>query len=364
MSNRPLLLRLFPAPFRRWVKRKVRPYIDWIIQPSVEDWVKQHPSAAGDATVPNKYRFACEFMDSPFADAKYIPLFGDKDAYLLPKAAPDASSSPDGIPIPPKHLWVGYGDTPDVYLGVGKTNVDKMRAILAAQGCDIRPGQRVLDLGCAAGPMLRYLKEFQESCELWGADISSDHVHWCMQNFPRRYRWAVTTTAAHLPFEDRFFDLIYCGSVFSHMGEMCDTWLLELARVIKPGGTLYLTLVTKEAMHSYLTQWPAVGLSQDIRAAFAPEQINSDFDVMVVRRSPWMHAIYDLEFFKRKCEQAFDVLSVTPNVYTFQYALVLRRRETRPEDSETGPEAAHVVVRGVVRAPERAVSSNPVPHPG
>jgi hypothetical protein len=53
---------------------------------------------------------------------------------------------------------------------------------------------------------------------------------------------------------------------------------------------------------------------------------------MVVRRSPWMHAIYDIGFFKRMCEQAFDVLSITPNVYTFQYALVLRRRETRPED--------------------------------
>jgi ubiquinone/menaquinone biosynthesis C-methylase UbiE len=284
-------------------------------------------------------------MDSPFADAKYIPLCGDKDAYLLPRVIPDASGSPDGIPVPPQHLWVGYGDTQDVYLGIGRNNVTRMRELLAAQERDIRPGQRVLDLGCAAGPMLRNLQEFKESCELWGMDISSEHVHWCMQNFPGEYRWAVNTTAAHLPFEDRFFDLIYCGSVFSHMGEMCDAWLLELARVIKPGGTLYLTMVTKESMQSYLTHWPAVGLSQDVRAAFSQEQIDSDFVAMVVRRSPWMHAIYDIGYFRRKCEQAFDVLSITPNVYTYQYAIVLRRRETRPEDSQAVHEP-EVVVRG------------------
>src|SRR5204863_7451754 len=108
----------------------------------------------------------------------------------------------------------------------------------------------------------------------------------------------VTTTAAHLPFEDRFFDLVYCGSVFSHMGEMCDAWLLELARVIRPGGTLYLTVVTRDSLRSYLELWPEIGLSREVHAAFTAEQIESNFDAMIVGRSPWMHAIYDLGFFR------------------------------------------------------------------
>jgi ubiquinone/menaquinone biosynthesis C-methylase UbiE len=350
MDTRPFVLRLIPGPLRRWVKEKARPYGRRFIEAYFDHALvppAPPPSLPPLPTTEELGRFAKVFAYSPFAEGKCIPIFGDKQAYILPKAARDTAGSPDGIPVPPAQLWTDC-DSAEIHLRVGKDNTDRMRALLAASGCDIRPGQRVLDLGCAAGPMLRRLKDFKESCELWGVDISSEHVQWCMQNFPRDYRWAVTTTAAHLPFEDRFFDLIYCGSVFSHMGESCDAWLLELARVIKPGGTLYLTMVTKEAMQSYLTHWESIGLSKDVRAAFTPEQINSDFDVMVVGRSPWMHAIYDIEFFKRKCEQAFDVLSITPNVYTFQYALVLRRRETRPGDH--GAVGAEAVVKQAKRS--------------
>lgn len=274
--------------------------------------------------------FAIRFLDSPWAASKLIPMHADRTAFLLPKiGARSAGDSPDGIPVPPKHLWVGYAEEAARYLEIGRQNAERMRSLLSEAGCDIRDGDRVLDFGCAAGPMLRALNALDGSCELWGVDISSEHVHWCVQNFPARYRWAVTTTGAHLPFEDHFFDLVYCGSVFSHIGETADAWILELARVIRPGGTLYVTLVTREAMRKYLDLWPRSGLSRELRALFSPAELASDFDALYAHRYPWMHAVYDLGFFRRKCEWVFDVLSVTPDVYTFQYAMVLRRREMR-----------------------------------
>jgi len=39
------------------------------------------------------------------------------------------------------------------------------------------------------------------------------------------------------------FDLVYCISVFTHLNEkMQDQWILELRRILKPGGVLLLTI--------------------------------------------------------------------------------------------------------------------------
>jgi SAM-dependent methyltransferase len=42
--------------------------------------------------------------------------------------------------------------------------------------------------------------------------------------------------------EDRFFDLVYAFSVFTHIDEWETAWLAELRRVLKPGGVAYLTI--------------------------------------------------------------------------------------------------------------------------
>lgn len=310
----PIPLRLVP---RRWLlglREACRPYVN---------------------------RFMKAYLvDSPWIEAKCVPVEGVQQAYIVPRASRDLTGSPDGIPVPPKELWVDYTDDKDEYLAIGRRNVEAMRAILAAAGRDIAPGHRILDLGCAGGPMLRCLKEFKDVCELWGCDISQHHVSWCEQNFPEQYKWLSTTTLAHLPFEDRYFDLIYAGSVFSHMGASADAWLMELARVIRPGGTLYITVVTRESMERYLREWPTLEFSRDARKRLSPDQLRSDFVAAVIGRSPWQHVVYDVEYFKRKCERMFDVVSVTPNVYSFQWAFLLSRKSTERRQPQHAP--AHV----------------------
>lgn len=48
----------------------------------------------------------------------------------------------------------------------------------------------------------------------------------------------------------------------------------------------------------------------------------------VLGRNLWQHTVHDLVYFQRACEMMFDVLAVARNVYSFQTALVLRRKET------------------------------------
>ena len=261
----------------------------------------------------------------PSIGAKHYPLEPFAPAYILPKLEPGPAAS-DGMPVPPRQLWHEYADTADRFLKIGRDNVEMMSRLLGEAGAPLGPGQSVLDFGCGAGPMIRCLRPLAEAGEVWGVDLSAEHVWWCRRALGAPFRFAVTSTTPHLPFRDGTFDLVYCGSVFSHIPEQPDTWLCELARVIRPGGTLYATYVPIEGMRRYLERRPDLHFSERLRARFDAATLGSEFDMLVCERSPSAHVVYDAAVFRAMCESVFDVLSETPNAYSAQSALVLRRR--------------------------------------
>lgn len=328
----------------RWLRDRMRH--------AVRDHARSLVYLAIDPAVPRADARLSGAFESQIAhlaavDGKHLPIEPGADSYIVPMVGRSDPASPDGMPIPPENLWWDYADTAERYLEIGRLNIGKMRSILSAAGRDLRPGDRILDFGCAAGPQIRCLKEFAENGQVWGADLSAPHVTWCMSHLPECFRFAVTTGLPHLPFEDRYFDLAYCGSVFSHMSEMTDAWLLELSRVIRPGGHLYLSMNSKQSMHHYLKWWPKVEFSRAVRRAFIDEKPwESNFAVAVVGRSVWQHSVYNLSFFQRKCEQAnFRVVSTNRNAYSFQTVLLLERLETRRETDKGDVSAVRVVNR-------------------
>jgi SAM-dependent methyltransferase len=279
---------------------------------------------------------------SAVLDGRHIPAHGEEDHYIEPYVESRVDpESPDGLPIPPRELWWDYAPTVERYLEIGRQNIERMRSVLRDHGGDIRPGDRILDFGCAAAAQTRCLLDFARTGEVWGFDASGPHVNWCIHHMPTEFRFATTTMLPHLPIEDRYFDLIFAGSVFSHIGEMADAWLLELARITRPGGRLYLTLNTKQSMYAYLQHWPDADVSRRIRETLTEEEIKSNFATAVVGRDLWQHSVFDLRVFLRKCEMMCEVLGFVRNAYTYQTAVVLRRRETRRAE----PLAAAVEVK-------------------
>ena len=53
-----------------------------------------------------------------------------------------------------------------------RTHVETMRRILEGSGFSFKSEGRILDFGCAAGRMTRYLKDLTEKYEIWGVDIT------------------------------------------------------------------------------------------------------------------------------------------------------------------------------------------------
>jgi SAM-dependent methyltransferase len=264
----------------------------------------------------------------------YIPY--ELDLYIVPQLYDNRREyDAHTFPVPPKHLWVGYGATADEYLRSGEAHVKIMISIANSSDFTFREGNRVLDFGCAAGRMIRWLDKIATGCEIWGLDINARCIRWCQQNLSPPFNFATITTTPHLPFGDSYFDFIYCGSVFTHIDDLADAWLLELRRVTAPGGRIFLTVHDQhtadlvmnhpEKCRSYAPRidwFRNLLVSYDLQAKFT----KSDYGMFsIYPGGPQSQVFYNVDFLKRHWERILEVLSITPEAYGYQTAILLKK---------------------------------------
>jgi SAM-dependent methyltransferase len=148
------------------------------------------------------------------------------------------------LPPPPDDLMIRIGVSPAlptrdervaVYDDVGISIYRNIRDAVTHQS-----DQTILDFGCGTGRVLRWFAA-EPDLNLVGCDIHEASVTWMQASFPPAIRLYVSSHAPPLPEADDTFDLIYCGSVFSHLTDWAP-WLLELRRILKPGGALVASL--------------------------------------------------------------------------------------------------------------------------
>jgi SAM-dependent methyltransferase len=117
-----------------------------------------------------------------------------------------------------------------------------VKAVAARCGVAIAPGCRLLDFGCGWGRFQRiWWKDVGAEC-LFGCDIHEPAIALCRElgvpgHLDRLYHWG------RLPYADASMDVVSAYSVFTHLSEAAHRhWLAEIARVLRPGGILALTL--------------------------------------------------------------------------------------------------------------------------
>jgi len=100
---------------------------------------------------------------------------------------------------------------------------------------DPRPGERVLDLGSAAGAISDFLSGL--GCETVGVDAEPLAVASAHELFPDlQFELA---NVARLPFQDGTFDKAVAADLVEHLDdETFRAMLRETRRVLRPGGTL------------------------------------------------------------------------------------------------------------------------------
>jgi ubiquinone/menaquinone biosynthesis C-methylase UbiE len=231
-----------------------------------------------------------------------------------------------GLPVPPPELRIGYGDTIESYLEGGKKVSEKMIEILQEHK-EIPEKPRILDFGCAAGRMLRWLKEYAEKGECWGADIRAGHIVWCKMNLAPPFHFFVNTTIPHLPFPDGYFDLIYAGSVFTHIDDMADTWLLELRRITRPDGCIYITFHDDHTLEKLANEYREHSLAVKLRNSIdAQNTLNKNYAVFSIGRDAASQVFYRTTYLIDMLSSSFDLLKAEPGAYGYQTAYLLRKK--------------------------------------
>jgi SAM-dependent methyltransferase len=124
----------------------------------------------------------------------------------------------------------------------------------------LKPGDRVLDVGCGPGRMAVPLTgHLDPSGSYEGFDVVRREVEWCRRAItPRhpRFRFQVadvrnerynphgSTPASEyrFPFDDASFDFAFATSVLTHLREAAAArYLTEIGRVLRPGGRCLVT---------------------------------------------------------------------------------------------------------------------------
>ena len=108
-------------------------------------------------------------------------------------------------------------------------------------GTPLRPWSNVLDFGCGWGRFARMFLRDVPGSRIWCADAWDLALNCCRETgVPGRLVQLRQMPPSPLP--SRRFDTAFAYSVFSHLSPTAhDAWRQEFARVVKPGGLVFVT---------------------------------------------------------------------------------------------------------------------------
>jgi len=145
------------------------------------------------------------------------------------------------------------------------------------------------------------------------------------KTFPRRS----TSSRAypHLPFEDRTFNVIFGISVFTHISALADTWLMELRRILAPGGYGLFSIHDEDTWHLIATNPPTRDLfglePDDVKNAAKSDLVVVDGGSELA--SEYVNVFHSRARIQREWGRYFEIVSIQPGFMQHQSMVVLRK---------------------------------------
>jgi len=196
---------------------------------------------------PSKLRLAAKQIPPLYWLAGLIAYI--KFTFRLRKANKAYAEKP-GVPPPLLRFRVHASLEEWSYLHVGKLTAATLAQCLGNHGVVLK-NLDILDFGCGAGRVAVELKKLTQSCRLFGCDIDAEAITWAHNNLVGTGCFEVNSATPPTAYADDFFDVAYSVSVFTHLDEQAqESWLGELARIVKPGGTVIATTHGRLALAS------------------------------------------------------------------------------------------------------------------
>jgi SAM-dependent methyltransferase len=146
-----------------------------------------------------------------------------------------------------------YGPDHFSYWASGLLDTRHLLAAAAEHGVAVND---YLDFGCASGRVLRHMALERPEARVLGCDINRLHVEWCNAYMPSNCSVFQNHSVPNLPLPDSSVDVVSAYSVFTHIEALETAWLMELRRILRPGGIAWITVHSELTLQEMTHAWP------------------------------------------------------------------------------------------------------------
>ena len=234
----------------------------------------------------------------------------------------------DTYPLPTTKAREGYyGRHHFSYWASGLRDMNNLLACAQRNNVDVRS---YYDFGCASGRIIRHFAINRPDINVIGSDINRFHVEWIMRYLPETITVFQNHSVPSLPLPDAEIDLLSAFSVFTHIEAFETSWLMELRRVLRPGGLAWITVHSEKTWEEIAPGWPlynALRNHPEFDKTEPRPAMTQDRKVFRWRtdKSYSSNVFYTFDYIHRSWGRMFDIVEVYRRLPGFQDVVVLRK---------------------------------------
>lgn len=262
------------------------------------------------------------------AAAQYVSQDDNSVQWDRKRIPLDIALERDLSPLPSTEMREGYyGPNHFNYWASGLMDYCEIAAWAEKQNKTI---ETYLDVGCASGRVIRAF-DAHGGIKTFGCDINRRHIDWISANLPPSITVFQNHSIPTLPLPDSSIDLVTAFSVFTHIEAFDTAWLMELRRILKPGGIAWLTIHGDRTWTDIKPNWPlysAIDKHPDYQSDRKSTAIPRARTVYRWHndRSYASNVFYSYDYIKTVWGRIMDLVEIRPTLpVPFQDVVILRK---------------------------------------